>query len=271
MKSSDAEKAYRTAQMPEGTKGVLNARSLQNAHRGLGRKLRPGMSVLDIGCGTGTITQGIAETVGSEGRVVGVDINTEFIEEARSRCSSLPGLSFEACDAYSLPFENEFDIVTCARVLQWLAQPLEAIRRMVTAANRGGRILALEYNHEKIEWQPRPPSSMQKFYAAFLKWRADAGISNTIADDLSSLFSQAGLENVTATSEHEVVRRVDPDFVPRASIWAEVASSRGHQMVRDSAISAKDRALAEAEYREWVQHKAQSQCMYLLSVEGLRP
>ena len=263
--------ARHRAHMPEGASGILNARSLATAHRRLAELLQPGLTVLDIGCGTGAITRGIAEAVAPGGRAVGVDLHAGLIEEARRLHSNVPGLSFETADVYNLPFHNLFDIVTAARVLQWLANPLAALRKAVAAAKPGGKVVILEYNHEKIAWQPAPPLSMREFYAAFLRWRAEAGMDNAIADHLAEMFAQARLTDILVTPQHEVTRRNDPDFATRIGIWAEVAASRGHQMVADSIISEDLRAAAETDYRNWIGNSAESQTMYLLAVEGVRP
>ena len=70
------------AHMPEGTQKILNARSLEQAHVRLAQLLREGHKVLDVACGTGAITQGIAEAVSEQGQVVGVDVNPQLIQVA---------------------------------------------------------------------------------------------------------------------------------------------------------------------------------------------
>jgi len=262
--------ARRRAAMPPGTSGILNARTLGAGHRRLAEMLRPGLSVLDVGCGTGAITRGIAEAVAPNGRVLGIDINTGLIEEARGAHGGVAGLAFEVCDVYRLPCHEMFDIVTAARALQWLAAPSDALRMMANAARPGGRVLVLDYNHEKIAWTPDPPISMRMFYAAFLRWRADAGMDNAIADHLVEMLSSVGLSDVAATVQHEGTRRGDPDFPGRVGIWAEVAASRGHQMVADGVVTEGQRAQAEAEYREWIRDRAEAQTLYLVAVEGTR-
>jgi ubiquinone/menaquinone biosynthesis C-methylase UbiE len=104
--------------MPEGSQKILNARSLQTANRRLAALLRPGMHVLDIGCGTGAITRGMAAAVGPHGRVVGVDVNAGLIAAAQQAYGDVPNLSFEVHDAYCLPFREVFDMVSASRVLQ---------------------------------------------------------------------------------------------------------------------------------------------------------
>src|SRR5207245_1525814 len=90
----------------------------------------------------------------------GVDVNAAMIEKARAAHGGVPGLSFEVADAGALPFDTAFDIVTAARVLQWLADPATAVRSMTAAAKRGGRVVVLDFNHEKAAWTPEPPASM---------------------------------------------------------------------------------------------------------------
>lgn len=264
--------AAQRAAMPRGTDAILDTRSLATSHRRLRQLLTPGVSVLDVGCGTGAITCGIPTALGSHVvRVVGVDVNAAFIDEARRRHARVPGLSFEVADVHALPFRDDFDIVTAARVLQWLRRPGDALRAMVAATRPGGRVVVLDYNHEKLAWDPAPPASMQRFYAAFLAWRAEAGMDNAVADRLPALFETARLASITVTPQHETARRGEPDFAVRAGIWADVAATRGHQMVADGAIDEATRAAAAVEYRAWVAEKATRQTMYLLAVDGVRP
>ncbi|OZB98342.1 bifunctional 2-polyprenyl-6-hydroxyphenol methylase/3-demethylubiquinol 3-O-methyltransferase UbiG [Paenibacillus sp. XY044] len=232
---------------------VLHARTLASSHPILNGMLMEGMSVLDVGCGTGAITRGIAEAVGPKGSVVGVDQNPHLIVQARQEYGKIPGLSFAEGDIYSLEEALQgypaFDIVTCARLMVWLPDPLAALKAMVKAVKPGGRIVIADYNHEKIAWSPRPPASMLAFYSAYLRWREDAGLNNRIADDLPDLMRQAGLGQVTATPCHEAVRRDDPAYPHRSSLWADTASSRGPQMERDGFISRGEYEQAEREYR----------------------
>ncbi len=269
--SSSSHNARERADMPEGTQRILNTRTLHNAHPRLAGRLSSGLRVLDIGCGTGTITRGIADVVAPHGEVVGVDLNTMLIDDARRLHRDAAGLRFEVADVYRLPFHEAFDVVHAARVLQWLAQPLEALRSMLQATKPGGRLIVLDYNHERVAWEPKPPHSMQVFYDAFLRWRAEAGMDNTIADRLPAMFNRLGLQAVEETAQHEVARRTEADFDVRLSIWADVAATRGRQMVEDGVVTERQRAAAEAEYRQWIQEQAVSQSLYLISVEGIRP
>src|SRR5687767_13562851 len=83
------------AVMPSGANQVLDRRSLENDYKSLFSILKEGMRVLDVGCGSGAITKGIAKHVGSIGRVIGVDSSKDLIEQARVSHKHLTNLSFE--------------------------------------------------------------------------------------------------------------------------------------------------------------------------------
>jgi SAM-dependent methyltransferase len=209
--------------------------------------------------------------VAPHGRVVGIDVNSPLIDEAQRTHGNVPGLTFEVCDVYRVPYQHHFDVVTAARCLQWLADPLEALRGMAAALKPGGQMAVLDYNHENIVWQPPPPESMQAFYRAFLEWRAEAGMDNAIAGHLHGMFTTLRLVDIREIVQPEVARRADPDFLIRIRLWAEVAAGRGRQMVADGVISEAQRAAAEADYRAWIRDSAESQTLCLISVEGTRP
>jgi ubiquinone/menaquinone biosynthesis C-methylase UbiE len=191
----------------------------------------------------------MAEVVAPDGLAVGLDIHAGLLAQAYRTHGSIPGLAFALGDVYNLPCRDICDVVTAARVLQWLASPLEALRAMRAAAKPGGWVVTLEYNHEQIAWEPAPPPSMQHFYRAFLHWRAEAGMDNTLTDRLADLYAQCGLVDIVSTPQHEVSTKNDPDFYTRLGLWAEVAASRGHQMVAAGILTETQRATAEAEYR----------------------
>src|SRR5699024_2911597 len=119
--------------MPEATRSFVNQRTLKESHRRLVDILNVGNDVLDVGCSTGTITSGIAKMV-QNGKVIGMDENKTFIKEANKTYAQQRNLSFIAKDIYEIDYLNQFDVVTSARVLQWLSNPEKALKKMVAAA-----------------------------------------------------------------------------------------------------------------------------------------
>lgn len=102
--------------------------------------LKPGMSLLDCGCGPGTITLGLAEAV-ALGRVVGADIEPTMIEQATRIAAEMGvrNVEFTVGDIYDLPFEDdEFDIVFSHSVTEHLSDPVRALRELRRVARPGG-------------------------------------------------------------------------------------------------------------------------------------
>ena len=85
--------------------------------------LRPGMTLLDVGCGPGTITADLAASQGLD--VLGIDPAPSVIDEARR---DFPGVRFEVGDLFDL--DGRWDVVHAHQVLQHLADPVAALRRM---------------------------------------------------------------------------------------------------------------------------------------------
>ena len=104
--------------------------------------LRPGVSVLDCGCGPGSITLSIAQRVGN-GRVLGVVFGESQIQRANESAKELgiDNAAFQQADCYSLPFEDEsFDRVFSNALMEHLTDPVRAIREMLRVLKPNGVI-----------------------------------------------------------------------------------------------------------------------------------
>jgi ubiquinone/menaquinone biosynthesis C-methylase UbiE len=259
--------AHNRAEMPEGTSKMLNKRSLERDNRNLLPLLKPDMNVLDVGCGTGIITKGIANYVLPNGRVTGIDISLHLISEA-IKTNHQTNMEFLVEDIFSYDTTVEFDLITTSRVLQWMNNPEEALVKMKSLLKPGGIIAILDYNHEKIKWQPEPPASTLQFYEAFLTWRKDAGFENQVADKLPNMLSTAGYNNIQTENCSELYHKSEDDFISRIKIWSEVAESRGKQMVKDGYLSEEERINVIEEYNEWAVNKAIFMQLYLSGAHG---
>lgn len=246
---------------------ILSRRTLQRDHRCLASILRPAMSVLDVGCGTGAITADIARVVGPNGRVVGLDRDESLLALARQD-HVLPNLRFLHGDVLNFQLEDPFDVVTAARTLQWINPPKLGLARMTEAAAVGGKIVVLDYNHDNNSWEPKPPGEFTRFYTAFLDWRRANGWDNRMADSLPGLFQSQGLENVAVHVQDEVARRFDADFSAATAIWIHVIETIGPQLVSAAFLAERERVEAESVYCEWVQDHLQTQTLQMRAVEG---
>ena len=102
--------------------------------------LKPGMSILDCGCGPGAITFGLAEAV-APGRVQGVDIEPAMVEQATRLAAEegVQNVEFRVGDIYDLPFEDgEFDVVFSHSVTEHLSDPVRAMRELRRVTKSGG-------------------------------------------------------------------------------------------------------------------------------------
>ncbi|MSO38318.1 MAG: methyltransferase domain-containing protein [Acidimicrobiia bacterium] len=112
-------------------------RTVENSAAYLLAHLDPGMHVLDVGCGPGTITLDLANRV-APGTVIGVDNSPEIIAVAeQARVAALcDNVGFAIGDTYALDFDDEhFDVVHAHQVMQHLTDPVAAlteIRRVLT-------------------------------------------------------------------------------------------------------------------------------------------
>jgi ubiquinone/menaquinone biosynthesis C-methylase UbiE len=94
-------------------------------------QLSQGQKILDIATGTGMVAIEAAQIVGNEGQVIGIDISTGMIEQARQKVVSLGlcNIEFQIADAESLNFPlNTFDYIFCSSALIWMSDLLGALR-----------------------------------------------------------------------------------------------------------------------------------------------
>jgi SAM-dependent methyltransferase len=244
---------------------VLNRRTLQADHRVLASLLQPGQSVLDAGCGAGSITRGIAGAVGPTGYVLGIDRDTTLLEHARATASP-PHLHFAEADPTNLTLDRTFDVATAARVLQWIGKPELALRSLHRALKPHGLLVVLDYNHAGNRWRPLAPPEFQRFYNAFLAWRAAHGWDNHMAANLPKLLQNTGFGGIQVHDQDEISNRDDPDFPTRAAIWPEVAESLGPKLVDEAFLSAAQLDAARAAYDAWRNTTLEVQVLNLKAV-----
>ncbi|MDB5248142.1 MAG: Methyltransferase family protein [Segetibacter sp.] len=260
--------ATESAKMPVSNSSVLDSRNLQNDYSTLTAILTPGLRVLDVGCGTGAITSGIAAAVGENGFVVGIDSSAHLVAKGKEDFKNIPNLQLVEVDLFNYYPEEKFDLIVAARVLQWLPNPKEAIIKCKELLKPNGRLSVLDYNHTELEWDPAPPESMQKFYQAFLNWRLDEGMNNQIAEDLPPYFRELGLQEIEVFEANEVYKKGETNFIEKAGIWSIVAHLRGPQMVETGYIPEFERLQAIEEYDKWIQDDAELMTMKLKETRG---
>jgi ubiquinone/menaquinone biosynthesis C-methylase UbiE len=153
-----------------------------------------GDQVLDVGCGLGHEVRRLAEQVGPQGRVVGIDANPAMITEARRRGAGLTlHVTFEVGDAHQVRLpDDSFDLCRTERVLRYVARPEAVLGEMVRLTRRGGSVLAFDFDSDQTVVDA-PDSVLARRIAEVL----DAAVPHPwIGRQLFGLFQRAGLRDV---------------------------------------------------------------------------
>jgi ubiquinone/menaquinone biosynthesis C-methylase UbiE len=250
--------------------GIAAPRTLSNSHPTLARLLAPGRSVLDVGCGPGTLTAEIARRV-HPAPVVGMDVSPEMVRaaEAAHPPSAVPNLVFYVADIRQSAWAREFALAAATRVLQWLPDPDVAVARMARAVVPGGLVVLRDYDHTQAEWTDAP-AEWWTFYAAFLAWRAARALDNAIARRLPGLVDAARLVPVAVTPETTTVRAGERDFFRVAGMWRLMIASRGPQLVHAGYLTESQRASALRVYTAWMQEPDAALSLHETSVVARR-
>ena len=133
-------------------------RTAENSARYLLPSLRPGLTLLDVGCGPGTITVDLARLV-APGRVVGLDREEGVLGEARALAAAVGNVELVAGDVYALDFPDaSFDVVHAHQVLQHLTDPVAALAEMRRVCKPGGLVAARDADYAAMTWHPADPA-----------------------------------------------------------------------------------------------------------------
>lgn len=133
-------------------------RTAENSAGYLLPHLQSGMSLLDVGCGPGTITVDLARRV-APALVVGVDSAEEVVDAARKEADAVGAdVRFGVANAGRLPFpDGNFDIVHAHQLLQHLADPVAALREMRRVCRSGGLVAVRDVDYSATTWFPPDP------------------------------------------------------------------------------------------------------------------
>ena len=134
----------------ETTRLAQQAELLEPSMRRLFKEagITTGMSVLDLGSGTGDVAMLAAEMVGPTGRVVGVDSDPALVSTARTRAEAagISQVTFITGDIREVAFDQDFDAVVGRFVLLYLADPVAALRNVLRAVRQNGLAVFYECN-----------------------------------------------------------------------------------------------------------------------------
>ena len=185
----------------ESVVGAHAWRTVENSAAYLIPHLAPGLSVLDIGSGPGTITVDLAQRV-APGRVTGIDAVDSVVDQARAHAAAngVTNVEFATGDAYHLEFPDDtFDIVHAHQVLQHLGDPIAVLTEMRRVVKPGGVVAVREVDYGGSIWSPASEglTDWMRILQAVQRWNSgdpDAGRA------LKSWAMRAGFTQVTSTA-----------------------------------------------------------------------
>ena len=194
-----------TPQSDSHFEAAIEARSAEVYADFLLPHLRPDATILDCGCGKGTIATGLAQTVPA-GRVVAVDLEADSLADARRHAGSigLANLACTAADGRQLPFpEAAFDAVLCHSMLETLDDPAIVVAELRRVTKRGGVVGAASVDYGGLILAGGKTAGPKRFYQIRQHlWRA-AGIAEpNMGRRLRGLFQEAGFGRVEAFADY---------------------------------------------------------------------
>lgn len=113
--------------------------------------IKPGMVVMELGCGSGSFTTFVARVVGEQGKVYAVDIQPEMLVQLKRKLAKIENqditnIELKEASAYNLPFEDEsLDLVYMVTVLMEIPDRGRALQEMKRILKPGGILAVTEF------------------------------------------------------------------------------------------------------------------------------
>jgi SAM-dependent methyltransferase len=173
-------------------------------------RLEHGQRLLDVGCGLGDAALTLAQELGDDGELVGIDASTEMLSAARGRARDATcRVRFSAGDACALEELNDyFDVVRCERTLQWLADPVAAATEMMRVLRPGGRVSLIDSDWSTFTLDVGDVDLTRRVQAAM---RTERGRPSNIGDRLHDLVRDCGCELLGRAEATQTWKAWNPD------------------------------------------------------------
>ncbi|WP_059010986.1 methyltransferase domain-containing protein [Streptomyces specialis] len=231
-------------------------RTAENSAAYLLPELRPGLSLLDLGCGPGTITADLAGRV-APGPVTAVDHAPDILPAARAEAAArgLTTVRFATADAHALDFpDDSFDVVHAHQVLQHLGDPVRALREARRVCRPGGVVAARDADYAAMTWYPLLPG-LDEWLALYRRVARENGGEPDAGRRLLSWARAAGFTDVTATASVWCFATPE-DRAWWSALWADRTTESSYARVAvdgGHATRADLERLADA-WRAWGAH-----------------
>jgi len=189
-----------------------------------------GGRVLDVGCGSGSMSRLIARSFPSA-EVVGVDLRRQYLDfaEDRAREEKLKNLTFRQADVFALPFADaSFDVVWTKYLLQWLNEPRFALAELKRITGPGGLVVSCDFVGFAIDHFPASPEFSRRVREV-MAGIVDSDVGRKVAPYMLSLgFQDVHVEMETDTI-YTVIGKIDPQ---RRWNWEKQWEAARSQLVK---------------------------------------
>jgi ubiquinone/menaquinone biosynthesis C-methylase UbiE len=172
--------------------------------------LKPGMKLLDCGCGPGTITVGFARAVG-HGLVMAVDVEPGQVvtTEQTAREQGLTNVQVRQANVYDLPFpDRSFDAIFSHALFEHLADPLAALRQFRRLLKPGGPVGIASPDWDGVVYAPKSPE-VDEAIKAYTTFQAHNGGNPFVGRELGRLLSDAGFVEIVLGATYDCYERMD--------------------------------------------------------------
>jgi SAM-dependent methyltransferase len=220
--------------------------------------LVPGMRLLDVGCGPGTLTMDLADVVGPTGSVTALERTEEALDLARAeatrRGTGNVDLVVGDVQALALP-DDGYDVVHAHQVLQHLGDPVGALREMRRVCRPGGVVAVRDSDYAAFTWFPHV-SELDLWLDVYRRAARGNGAEPDAGRRLLSWAREAGFAEITAGSSTWCFA-TPADRAWWGGLWAD------RMLESDVARQAVDRGIAgraqlgriAAGWRRWAEHE----------------
>ena len=229
--SKRTEQAYLSPEIVRQRERTLEVISPQSGER-----------IVDVGCGPGLLVHGLAEAVGNEGHVIGVDASSSMIALAENRCSAWSNVTFVECDATDLAVDDaSADAVACTQLLLYVYDVERAITEFSRILKPGGRVIIME-----TDWRSAVLHSDDEVLTEKIIEAWDRAVpSPRLPARLGPLLREAGFSSVQI------------DAIPIISTSA-VMDEYAMSMATQCAHAAREQGIIDkSQGREWIGSLAQ--------------
>jgi SAM-dependent methyltransferase len=228
-------------------------RTAENSAAYLLPHLRPGMSLLDVGCGPGTITVDLAARL-DPARVTALEQTDSALGLARAEAEiqQRKNIDFVVGDVHDLDFPDDtFDVVHAHQVLQHVGDPVQALREMRRVCRPGGLVAARDSDYAAFTWYPLI-TQLDRWLALYRAAAYANGGEPDAGRRLLGWAHAAGFRDVRATSSTWCFATpADRDWW--GGMWASriLTSDLTDQLLNTGAATEADLAEISQAWRDW--------------------